>query len=64
MLIRNSRARKLALVTLIGSLILLAAIALDYCLNSSSASLDSSDNNSITFNFNIGTIKGIIKLDF
>ena len=63
MLIHNSRKRNFALV-IIASLILMAALALFSCINSSSATSDSSDSNYITFNFNVGNIKGILKLDF
>lgn len=56
--------RNFTLVFVISLAILGAAVALDYFLYSRSAPSDSSADNSITFNFNFGSIKGILELDF
>ena len=56
--------RNFALVFVISLVILVAAVALDHFLCSRSAPSDSSGDNSITFNFNFGSIKGILELDF
>ncbi len=59
----NSLWRNFALVFVSCLIILAAAVALDYFLCSRSDTSDCSDN-SITFNFNFGNIKGILELDF
>lgn len=60
----NSHLRKSTIVFVIGLVILVAAVALNYFINSRSATPDSSGDNSITFNFTFGNIKGILELDF
>ena len=60
----NNHLRKFAFVFVIGLVILVAAVALRYFINSRSATPDSSGDNSITFNFNFGNINGILELDF
>ena len=60
----NSHLQKSTIVFVIGLVIFVAAVALHYFINSRSATPDSSGDNSITFNFNFGNIKGILELDF
>ena len=60
----NSLLRNFAIIFVIGLVILVAAVALHYFINSRSATSESSGDNSITFNFSFGSIKGILELDF